>query len=151
MARNKAIEDRVKGLVAEVLADEEAQGLNGEHENFNDIEDGMVRIGDIVAREFGLRKLAAHMSRPSKDPPCPDCGHAGEPQGERTRNVITRRGEVPLTEGKYRCPKCRRLFFPSDHHIGTRSQVRLFTAHVSPGCVCRGAGGQFPGRRGSVG
>ena len=119
MARNKAIEERVKALVAALLADEEEDGLNTKDENINDIEDGMVRIGDMVAREFGLRKLATHMSRPSTDPQCPDCGHVGEHQGERTRNVITRRGEVPLTEAKYRCPKCRRLFFPSDHRIGT--------------------------------
>ena len=119
MASNKLIEERVKALVAEVLADEEAEGLNGERENINDIEEAMVRIGDLVAREFGLRKLATHMRRPSKDPPCPDCGHAGEHLGERTRNVITRRGAVPLTEAKYRCPKCRRHFFPSDHGLGT--------------------------------
>jgi uncharacterized protein with PIN domain len=119
MARNKAIEERVQALVAELLADEEAQGLNAENENIDDIEEGMVRIGDMVAREFGQRKLAAHMSRPPKDPRCPDCGQAGEQQGEQTRNVITRRGEVPLTEAKYRCPKCRRLFFPSDALAGT--------------------------------
>ena len=64
MARNKAIEERVQALVAEMLADEEAQGLNAENENINNIEEGMVRIGDMVAREFGQRKLAAHMSRP---------------------------------------------------------------------------------------
>jgi len=120
MAINKAlIEERVKALVKDLLAEEAAEGLN-EHENINDIEDGMVRIGDMVAREFGQQKLAAHMSRPSKDPPpCPDCGHAGEHQGERPRNVITRRGEVSLTEAKYRCPKCRRLFFPSDQGART--------------------------------
>jgi len=81
MARNKAIEERVQALVAEMLADEEAQGLNAENENINDIEEGMVRIGDMVAREFGQRKLAAHMSRPPQDPRCPDCGQAGERQG----------------------------------------------------------------------
>ena len=118
MARNKAIEERVRALVAELLAEEEAQGLNAKDENINDIEEAMVRIGDMVAREFGVRKLAAHMSRLPENPQCPGCGHAGEHQGERTRNVITRRGEVPLTEAKYRCPKCRRLFFPSDHRVG---------------------------------
>jgi hypothetical protein len=118
MARNKAIEERVKALVAELLADEEAEGLSAKGENINDIEEAMVRIGDMVAREFGVQKLAAHMSRPPQQPPCPDCGQAGEHQGERTRNMITRRGEVPLTEAKYRCPKCRRLFFPSDCRAG---------------------------------
>jgi hypothetical protein len=119
MASNKTIQERVKALVAEVLADERAQGLCSVGENINDIEEGMVRIADMVAQEFGLQKLADHMSRPPDHPQCPDCGHAGEHQGERTRNIITRRGEVPLTEAKYRCPKCRRLFFPSDGRVGT--------------------------------
>lgn len=111
MARNKAIEERVKTLVAELLAEEEA---TDRLENINDIEDAMVRIGDMVAREFGAQKLAVRTSQIPKDPQCPDCGHAGEHLGEQTRDLITRRGEVPLTEAKYRCPKCRRLFFPSD-------------------------------------
>jgi Zn finger protein HypA/HybF involved in hydrogenase expression len=119
MATNKGIEERVKALVAAVLADEAEEGLDAKRENINDIEEQMVRIGDMVAREFGLQKLATHMSRPPGQPPCPDCGRAGEHQGERTRQVMTRRGEVPLTEAKYRCPKCRRLFFPSDHGAGT--------------------------------
>ena len=114
MARNKAIEERVKSLVAELLAEEESQGLINLHENINDIEESMVRIGDMVAREFGMQKLASHTTRVVESPPCPDCGHAGEHVGEQTRDVITRRGEVPLTEAKYRCPKCRRHFFPSD-------------------------------------
>jgi hypothetical protein len=35
--------------------------------------------------------------------------------------LITRRGELPLTEAKYRCPKCRRHFFPSDQSVGSGS------------------------------
>ena len=116
MASNKALEERVKTLVAELLAEEEA---DGGPENINDIEDAMVRIGDLVAREFGMQKLAAHTSPLPTDPRCPACGHAGEHLGEQTRDLITRRGEVPLTEAKYRCPKCRRLFFPSDDCFGT--------------------------------
>lgn len=120
MARNKQlIEERVRALVADLLAEEREEGLSGRAENINDIENAMVRIGDMVAREFGMQKLAAVMSRPPDDPQCPRCGHAGEHQGERTRNIITRRGKVPLTEAKHRCPKCRRLFFPPDHRVGT--------------------------------
>ena len=116
MASNKAIEERVKTLVAELLAEEK---VDGQLKNINDIEDAMVRIGDMVAREFGLQSLAAHTGQLPADPQCPDCGHAGEHLGEQTRELITRRGDVPLSEAKYRCPKCRRLFFPSDCGAGT--------------------------------
>ncbi|MFZ0790962.1 MAG: hypothetical protein WAM94_15230 [Chromatiaceae bacterium] len=110
MASNK-LEVRVQALVSELLAEE---ATDEKLENINDIEDAMVRIGDMVAREFGKGVLSRHTSHPPEHPRCPDCGHAGEHQGEQTRDLITRRGEVPLTEAKYRCPKCRRLFFPSE-------------------------------------
>lgn len=114
MASNSLIEARVKALVAEVLAEEAAEGRDGRRENINDIEDAMIRVGDMVARELGIEKLARHTGPLSEHPPCPDCGCAGEPVGEHARRLLTRRGEVPLTEAKYRCPKCRRHFFPSE-------------------------------------
>lgn len=122
MARNKAADERVKSLVAELLAEENAEG---ELRTIDDIENAMVRFGDMVACEFGVQALAAKTKQPAADPQCPEspqcpqCGHAGERMGEQTRDVITRRGKVSLTEAKYRCPKCRRLFFPSDSRVGT--------------------------------
>ncbi len=114
MARNKAVEERVKTLVAELLAEEKRmERSGGPAENINDIEDAMVRIGDMVAQEFGLQKLAEHTDS-TVDPQCPECGHEGVHVGDRSRELLTRRGPVPLTEAKYRCPKCRRHFFPSD-------------------------------------
>lgn len=118
MATNNSVEERVKTLVAEILAEEEARGLDGGPKNINDIEDEMVRIGDMVAREFGKRVLARHTSRACDNPQCPHCGSAGEHLGEQTRELITSRGFVPVTEAKCRCPKCRRHFFPSDHSAG---------------------------------
>lgn len=119
MARNKAIEDRVRTLVAEILAEEESLGLEAGRKNINDIEDEMVRIGDMVAREFGTQTLARHTSRVCENPQCPDCGSPGEHMGKQTRELITSRGLVPVTEAKCRCPKCRRLFFPSDGNAGS--------------------------------
>jgi transposase-like protein len=115
MASSKSMQERIRELVAEMLAEEE----QGAGRNINDIEDAMVRIGDQVAQEFGVQALAQHTRHAPEHPPCPDCGHAGEHAGPHTRELITRRGQVPLTEAKYRCPKCRRHFFPSDHGAGT--------------------------------
>lgn len=114
MARNNAIEERVKTLVAEILAEEEALGLNGDPRTINDIEDEMVRVGDMVAREFGAQRLTRHTSQACENWHCPKCGSPGEHLGVQTRELITSRGLVPVSEAKCRCPKCRRLFFPSD-------------------------------------
>lgn len=115
MASNKSIQERIQELVAEVLAEENS---GDRPENINDIEEAMIRIGDLVAREFGVQKLAVHTQEVEPHPPCPDCGQAGEHVGKRVRELITRRGKVPVTEAKYHCPKCRRLFFPSDCRVG---------------------------------
>ena len=61
MVKNKASEERIQALVAELIAEEakqEFQVFEGQSENINDIENAMVRIGDMVAREFGMQKLA---------------------------------------------------------------------------------------------
>ena len=122
MARNKRLEERIKMLVAEVLAEEEFEAPVGRQENINDIEGAMIRIGDLVAREVGVQKLARHTGPAPEHPPCPDCGQAGEHVGEHARQLITRRGKVPLTEAKYRCPKCRRLFFPQTRALGLEAK-----------------------------
>ena len=118
MAFKKSTEVSVQDVVAEILAMEaEAGGDAWERETIDDIENEMVRIGDLVAREVGRQKLARHLEE-VKDDRCPKCGHAGGRVGHRDRNLITRRGEVETTEAKYHCRKCRRDFFPSDGAVG---------------------------------
>jgi hypothetical protein len=60
LASNKRFEGRVAALVAELLAYEAEEETDGRAENINDIENATVRIGDQVAREVGLRKLARY-------------------------------------------------------------------------------------------
>ncbi len=110
---------RIKALVAEMLAEEERlYGCDFRTENIEDIEDAMIRIGDAVAREVGVQKLARHTDDACQHPQCPSCGETGMLVKKRARDLITSRGEVPVTEAKFRCPKCRRHFFPSDGSIG---------------------------------
>jgi hypothetical protein len=107
MAISKAMRERVQAFVAAVLAEEEGAG----GERIDEIEDLMVELGDAVAQEIGSQKLTA---LPRAAPVCcPDCGEPGQYAGERERQLLTRRGEVPLKEAKYRCRCCRRHFFPS--------------------------------------
>lgn len=122
MARNKQTQEerkkRIQATVAAILADEEARGLSDGRETIDDIENEMIEIGDLVAREFGRRRLARHTGQPCENPQCPSCGSPGEFLGEQTRQLVTSRGLIPVTEAKCRCPKCRRLFFPSDRSAG---------------------------------
>jgi hypothetical protein len=106
---------RIEALIAELLAE---QGEEGEV-RIDDIEEAMVELGDSVAREYARQRLARQLAQPPERPPCPDCQHPGEAAGHRHREILTRRGTVSLREAKYRCPQCRRHFFPSDRTIGT--------------------------------
>ena len=115
MAREGSLEGRVRELVAALLAEE---GGDVRGEDINDIENAMCRIGDLVAREVGVQKLAAHTGDCAAAAPCPDCGGTAALEGERRRRLITRRGEVPLREARYHCRRCRRNFFPSDDRVG---------------------------------
>lgn len=118
MAFKKSNEVSVEDVVAAIVAMEaEANGDAWEQENIDDIENEMVRIGNLVAQEIGRRKLARHLAE-VKDERCPTCGHVGDPAGTRDRELVTRRGEIAVTEAKYHCRPCRRDFFPSDGAVG---------------------------------
>ena len=118
MAFKKSNEVQIKEVVAAIVAMEaEEDGGAWEHDTIDDIENEMVRIGDLVAREVGLQKLARHTEK-VQDDRCPHCGLAGDRVGTRDRELLTRRGEVAVSEAKYHCRQCRRDFFPSDGAIG---------------------------------
>ena len=120
MARNNPErEARIRALAAAMLAEEETWDGAAGRETIDDIENAMVRIGDLVAREVGIQKLARQVAPECPEAHCPQCGHAGEHVGTETRELITRRGKLPLTEAKFRCPKCRRHFFPSERGLGS--------------------------------
>lgn len=56
---------------------------------------------------------------------CPKCGRAGVPDKTDTkpapRRVRTRAGPQELKRLKYRCPKCRSVFFPHGREAQPRS------------------------------
>jgi hypothetical protein len=115
MASKLLNRERMESLMRELLLEEVVAG----ELSIDDIEEAMVELGDGVAREYARRQLACLLDGSPEHPPCPDCEHPGEPAGKREREILTRRGPVPICEAKYRCPKCRRHFFPSDCAAGT--------------------------------
>lgn len=62
-SRWQARQARVQAVVAEMLALELAEDGDDSHENINDIEDGMVAMGDAVAREYAAQKLARRIAQ----------------------------------------------------------------------------------------
>ena len=110
MAKPLSIQKQVEAVVAQLLAEQAER----EGETIDDIENGGVEIGDLVARAIVAEKLRRRMQNPPEHPTCPHCGRPGVNVGPRDRTLLTRRGEVPVTEAKYRCRPCRRHFFPSD-------------------------------------
>jgi hypothetical protein len=109
MAKNGVLQERLQALLRELLLEEVAAG----ELSIDDIEEAMVELGDAVAREYARLQLAQQTAHPPDHAPCPDCGQACEQAGEREREILTRRGPVPIREAKYYCHKCRRSFFPS--------------------------------------
>lgn len=76
--------------------------------------------------------LARHLARdpaarPAKSEAvaCPKCGRAGVRDKTDTepapRRVTTRAGPQELKRRKYRCPKCRKVFFPPGRETRPRS------------------------------
>ncbi len=148
MAKNIAKEERIKALVAELLADEEAEGFDAQNENINDIEDAMVRIGDLrgplkwayrwkLARQYtgevreSIRRVRIAASRESVWGSMPATDH---PAGER---FLWPRRSIAA-------PKCRRHFFPlrrTDWELRPATTTRH--AHVPLHRVRRAAGSQL--------
>jgi hypothetical protein len=119
MASQLSIRERLEARVRELLLEEVAAG----EMTIDQIEDGMVELGDMLAREFAKLMLERQVERRPERPPCPHCQEPGEPAGERSREILTRRGPVQFREAKYRCRKCRRHFFPSGCAVGVGGEL----------------------------
>ncbi len=111
MAKNIAKEERIKALVAELLADEEAEGFDAQNENINDIEDAMVRIGDLVAREVGVREVGPPHRRSPRASAVSGLRPAGRASGGACPGVDHRAGIVSSGRGEVSLPELSSAFF----------------------------------------
>ncbi len=56
MAKDSGKQERIKALVAELLAEEAAEdGVDLERENIDDVENSMVRLGDLMPVRSGCK------------------------------------------------------------------------------------------------
>ncbi len=79
------------------------------------IEQMAAEVGDAVATTLIERQAAAHVeAAATEEANCPQCGKRGRYQGDRQRELISRRGSVAISEPEYFCPCCRKAFFPDD-------------------------------------
>lgn len=123
MAFQKQGDERIGDLVAALLAEQARWNQAGSGETIDDIEATMIRIGNQVALEVAAQMLARHTEDAPERCSCPDCNHDAPRVGEEERILVTQRGSVTIREAKYRCPKCRRHFFPSVGSDRDRSQL----------------------------
>ena len=85
----------------------------------------------LISRELAAFLLEEHVASDDAVQPaeasstsCPKCGQAGMPaveEGEELaeRVVRTRVGDVPLRRQRWRCAKCRIIFFSARHSAGS--------------------------------
>ncbi len=112
MASREGIRGRIDAFACELAAE-----LGDVDESLGDcwldaVENQAVELGDAISAE-----LACQLSRRrsvAAQVPCPQCGAPGRYRGQRSRELIGRRGPLTISEPEYFCPACRRAFFPAD-------------------------------------
>lgn len=113
MATTQEMQERIAAFARE-LAEEMGEVDDSDALSWLDaIESQAVEIGDAISVELLKRKST---DRPAADEQstCPQCGKLGRYEGQRERELISRRGPVTITEPEYFCPCCRKAFFPDD-------------------------------------
>jgi hypothetical protein len=86
----------------------------------------------LIARELAAFLLEEHVATDTAARPaeatathCPKCGQPGTlacEHGEELpeRTVTTRVGPIRMQRQRWRCPKCRIIFFPAGRSVGLR-------------------------------
>ena len=80
----------------------------------DDLENEVFRLADSISQgvaEGLLERQAESLGKGARR--CPCCQAALEPKPPQERTLLLRRGEVQWEEPVWRCPPCRRDFFPS--------------------------------------
>ena len=100
---------RVEAGLEKVLGDDEAvEGMT-----LTEIEVAALEVGAVLEAAITAELAEAGEARVEPERPhCPGCGNELRHKGYRTKEVITRTGEVKVKRAYYYCQTCRRGFFP---------------------------------------
>jgi uncharacterized protein with PIN domain len=109
-------ENELVQRVSVMLLGELTQGGNRDLTTMrlDDLENEIFGLADRVSRcvaESLLREQANHLSQEKML--CPCCQRKLVPKLSQGRTLLLRRGEAQWEEPAWRCPSCRRDFFPS--------------------------------------
>jgi uncharacterized protein with PIN domain len=113
MSKREEIKARIMGRMEarleKVLGDDEAvEGMT-----LTEIEEAALEVGAVLEAAITAELAGAGETRVEPERPhCPRCGNELRHKGYRTKEVITRTGEVKVKRAYYYCQTCRRGFFP---------------------------------------
>lgn len=103
------IMERMEARLEKILGEDEAvEGMT-----LTEIEEAALEVGEELEAAITAELAKAGETREERErPDCPGCGDELRHKGYRTKEVITRTGEVKIRRAYYYCQTCRRGFFP---------------------------------------
>jgi uncharacterized protein with PIN domain len=109
--------------VVNQLAEQEQRRLRAAG-TFVELEELACEIGDEVTRQLMAGQLHERSDEVARceSQPCPDCGQASSRSDPQHRQLDSLRGQVEYDDPAYRCPSCRRAFFPGSRLDGIAGQ-----------------------------
>jgi phage terminase large subunit GpA-like protein len=110
MPSNEELKKRLLAEYEQVLDELLAKRKPEEEITLSEIEELV-----LDAREAMSAELLAALTevREWEQPSCPHCGGKTQYKGQRSKQVVTRSGEVTLQSAYYYCPACQTGFSPS--------------------------------------
>jgi uncharacterized protein with PIN domain len=81
--------------------------------NLTQIENIVLKLRQEFSQAMTSTVVQAQANaQPIEIPTCPECGRRLHPKGAKSKRVVTRTGELPVTRQYYYCSHCQRGLFP---------------------------------------
>lgn len=100
--------EEVEAIVEKLLAEKGTE----EEITLSDIERAVMAAGQQIQARLTARLVKANEQNGQKPSACAKCGGKLRHKGYRTKEVVTRTGEVTVKRAYYYCEECRKGIFP---------------------------------------